>query len=107
MVGEGKGVMLKGYHERIRRHDLKVRGEEQQVKWGRVIWRYYRRVYNSNLTIGTMHNEPLAYAPTKEYHPPILGTQGAHGGQVNKDIYIYPNHPLFCKPPIKYPPHHT
>ena len=44
VVGEGKGVMLKGYHERIRRHDLKVRGEEQQVKWGRVIWRYYRRV---------------------------------------------------------------
>ena len=33
--------------------------------------------------IGTVPNAPLASAPGKEFHPPILGTLEIHGGQVN------------------------
>ena len=55
-VREGRGVMLKGDQEKIQRCDLEGEGEEQHVTWGQVIWRCYRRVYQSNVTVGTVPN---------------------------------------------------
>ena len=37
--------------------------------------------------LGTAPNAPLASAPGKEYHPPILGMLGDRGFQVNRDIH--------------------
>ena len=39
----------------------------------------------SNVTLGTVHNAPLASAPGREYHPLIFGTLGAHGGKVKRE----------------------
>ena len=48
--------------------------------------------------IGTVSNAPLASAPGKELHPPILSTLEINGGQVKIDrerLYcVISNHPV-------------
>ena len=39
----------------------------------------------SDNPIVTVPNAPLASAPGKKFHPPILSTLAIHGGQVNKE----------------------
>ena len=42
--------------------------------------------YNiSHNPIGTVPNAPLASAPGKELHPPILSMLAIHGGQVKRE----------------------
>ena len=42
----------------------------------------------TNKTIGTVPNAPLASAPGKELHPPILGMLDIHGCQVKRDTVL-------------------
>ena len=48
------------------------------------MWRYYRRIQQSNVTLDTVSNTPLDSTTGREYHPPTLGTLGAHEGHVKR-----------------------
>ena len=48
--------------------------------------------------LGTVPNAPLASAPSKELHPPILRMLVMHGGQVNRERRkIHDNISSVCK----------
>ena len=38
-----------------------------------------------NITLGTDHNDPFAYAPRLEIHHPIMSILGAHRGQLGRE----------------------
>ena len=55
---------------------------------------YYTTVYHRNITLGTQHNAPLAYAPGLEYQHPIVITLGYPGGWLERERE-YISFPLF------------